>query len=713
MFFHNYPYTDAHELNLDWLIAQIKAINSTLSNFIVMNTIKYADPFQWNITTQYESNTIVMDPVTGVAYISTKPVPAGISISNTDFWTAVFDLSLMFANYNDNITFNNEYLNIVSTHVYPAGSWLIWKNNLYLVTSAISLGDALQPGTNIERKTIEELVDAISTRLTNFMSYVNTAYIKAYETVSAMVADTEIQSGEYVKTLGYYAVNDAGNALYHIVSTMPSGHYETLSNGLYAELIVFDYVTPKMFGARGDGVTNDATALNKCVQALTSGGTIYIPEGTFFITDHFVVNKNNIKVTGVPGASVIKVGAWVDGIRVSDDTYPITTYVIKNIEISNITIDGNRDGYVNGPNDTYGNGINLNSVNDVIVKNCVVKDVAEQGIVETFWNNDLSEPYSKNIIIDGNAVYNCQNSRIAIGGEGHFSNGSIINNTVIRSSAGVGIELSNNGGGSPRYKNNIIRGNHLINTATSSIGIHIGEAQMDDVIEGNIIEGFEFGIRISCDSGSVGDVSISDNIIKNFGYGAVMVFPINNTDFEGCINDNMISSDQTSNSPYITIVGGGYVRDNTIIIKAGDCNGIQTGDGITVEGNTILHKNSATGYALYTTGTGNIFADNKYNNIIDIASGNTNINNHKIGTGYKAYFSASVTLDSSGAAEIPTVTVPTDVIVSVISTTADHLCHLFVDNANHYKVCVTDLAGTAITGSETILVYYENRSLYL
>ena len=217
MFFHAYPYTDVHELNLDWILAQIKAINSTLSNFIVMNTIKYADPFQWSITTQYESNTIVMEPNTGVAYISVQPVPAGISISNTDFWTAVFDLSHLFGNFNDNITFHNEYLNIVSAHVYAADDWLIWKNELYLVTAAISLGDALQPGTNIQRKTVEELVDDIKTALESSITALsdavndNTAditaiknelagYVKVFDSITDLEA-ADLATGEKAVTV--------------------------------------------------------------------------------------------------------------------------------------------------------------------------------------------------------------------------------------------------------------------------------------------------------------------------------------------------------------------------------------------------------------------------------------------------------------------------------------------------------------------------------
>lgn len=97
MFWNKYPYSNLHDLNLDWIVAKIKDQEETIKTFINVSTIKYADPIQWNITKQYEANTVVVDPATGVAYISTKPVPSGIALSNTDYWTVVFDLDALFS----------------------------------------------------------------------------------------------------------------------------------------------------------------------------------------------------------------------------------------------------------------------------------------------------------------------------------------------------------------------------------------------------------------------------------------------------------------------------------------------------------------------------------------------------------------------------------------------------------------------------------------
>ena len=70
----------------------IREMQTELNNFVVTNAIKYADPIDWNITKQYEKNTVVIDANSGIAYLSVDPVPPGVAITNTDYWTVIFDL---------------------------------------------------------------------------------------------------------------------------------------------------------------------------------------------------------------------------------------------------------------------------------------------------------------------------------------------------------------------------------------------------------------------------------------------------------------------------------------------------------------------------------------------------------------------------------------------------------------------------------------------
>lgn len=70
----------------------VSKVIEVMQQYIETTSITYADPFQWNITSQYAINTLVIDPETGTAYLSLQPVPQGIQITNTDYWTPVFTL---------------------------------------------------------------------------------------------------------------------------------------------------------------------------------------------------------------------------------------------------------------------------------------------------------------------------------------------------------------------------------------------------------------------------------------------------------------------------------------------------------------------------------------------------------------------------------------------------------------------------------------------
>lgn len=92
--------------------------------------------------------------------------------------------------------------------------------------------------------------------------------VRYYDTISNMKSDTTLKAGMYVKTKGYYSVNDGGNAEYYI-RTKTNDDLE--DNGsihfigdLVAELIVNEFVIPEYFGAYGDSVHDDIIALNKC-----------------------------------------------------------------------------------------------------------------------------------------------------------------------------------------------------------------------------------------------------------------------------------------------------------------------------------------------------------------------------------------------------------------------------------------------------------------
>lgn len=158
MRFNEYPYLNLTDLNLDYILNAIKDIQYEVTNFVSINAIKYADPIQWNITKQYEKNTIVIDPVTGTAYISVAPVPAGVALTRPEYWAVVFDLSLFIVKAAKNFTDHYEAeTTLTATFPSTAGAWLVWGDTLYKALVNITAGDTYVVGSNIEHFTIEDL----------------------------------------------------------------------------------------------------------------------------------------------------------------------------------------------------------------------------------------------------------------------------------------------------------------------------------------------------------------------------------------------------------------------------------------------------------------------------------------------------------------------------------------------------------------------------
>lgn len=157
LFDNKYPYTDFHELNLDWIISKMIQLDHKLTNFVSLNTIKYADPIEWNIASQYGTNTVVIDPATGIAYISTQPVPAGVSISDPAYWTEIFNLQQIIGNITDNLTLHNNVQSPTLLFSVSTGDWILWNNKLYVATADMIAGTALIEGSNIDAASVEAL----------------------------------------------------------------------------------------------------------------------------------------------------------------------------------------------------------------------------------------------------------------------------------------------------------------------------------------------------------------------------------------------------------------------------------------------------------------------------------------------------------------------------------------------------------------------------
>lgn len=297
LFVFKYSRTDFHELNLDWLISDVRTLAEILKNFININTIKYADPIQWNITKQYEANTVVIDGNTGTAYLSVQPVPSGVALSNTDYWTVIFTLDILSAN--QNLTLRDDGANVLATFASVEGDWLLWNGTLYRVKQNISVNEAYVAGYNLDRYTVEMFINDYITAVRSLIGSLSdlattdkTDLVAAINELVTVVSNIELAIGDLndLDTTDKSSVVNAVNEVYAIATDAVEDIY---------------YINVKDFGAAGDGVTDDSQAFIDAVNSAENKTCIVIPDGTYVINSTVNITKSNIYIMGASKASII------------------------------------------------------------------------------------------------------------------------------------------------------------------------------------------------------------------------------------------------------------------------------------------------------------------------------------------------------------------------------------------------------------------------
>lgn len=192
MFNTRWPYTDFHNLNLDWILETLKKQDAAIADFISLNSITYANPLQWDITRQYPKNQVVLD-TNGDGYLSVQPVPVGVEIDNTDYWTKIGNFSALWSTVKLAITAADEGLKTTASADRASGD-LVWLNNtLYVCTAAITRGT--EYGSNNTAKTtidarLANLAQAVSTLQNNVADINNTLPDKIDKSTTGDLAQT-------------------------------------------------------------------------------------------------------------------------------------------------------------------------------------------------------------------------------------------------------------------------------------------------------------------------------------------------------------------------------------------------------------------------------------------------------------------------------------------------------------------------------------------
>ena len=171
MFLNGYPYTDFHEMNLDFLLKSMKTLKQAFTDFTASNSLIFAEPLLHNITSTYAKNTIVLDS-DGNAYISLQNVPSGVQLSNADYWLMVFNFEEYTEKANKNFT-NNYFRDMTrAPYALSVGDWVVLNDVLYEVTVAIAADGLFEIGTNLVHFTVEQFlkdfISSVNQTLTNW-----------------------------------------------------------------------------------------------------------------------------------------------------------------------------------------------------------------------------------------------------------------------------------------------------------------------------------------------------------------------------------------------------------------------------------------------------------------------------------------------------------------------------------------------------------------
>ena len=250
---HKAPYTNFHDLNLDWIIEVLNEFNTKLTNFVSLATIKYADPIQWDITSQYEANTVVVDS-NGNAYLSVRPVPSGVSLDRAEFWTKIGNFDELWANVKRAITPNDEGHSTTAT-ADRAVNDLVWVNGaLVRVTKAMTAGDAYVPGSNCVSSSTNEVLHYLITAFNEGLSAEQTAREDA---------DNQLQTAIDAEQT---ARENADNQLQNSINQIQT------------------YVSAPGAGIKANDQSAAAQNTSTLQQLLDAGKTVYFPSGTYYMS---------------------------------------------------------------------------------------------------------------------------------------------------------------------------------------------------------------------------------------------------------------------------------------------------------------------------------------------------------------------------------------------------------------------------------------------
>lgn len=290
-FYNKYPYTDFHELNLDWILKEIKETEKKVDDFTVFNTLTWAG--EWDASKSYVKWSIVQN-ADGNGFICIKAVPPNVDLSNREYWKQVANYEALYAAFNQRITTLEADTSLINSKLLV--------NNIVKGKKILCLGDSYGTGYSPEKGDVWN--DGWISQLESLLGDSNTYYHWAtggtgFSTARASGGfSTVIKDLDFPSDLDYVIVcsgrNDAGQDHVNVQNGF-SSFTRTIREKAPNAVVYIGYIAQETKNFR---VKKDIADMHReyWIECLNNGLT-FIPDFRYTLRDSLSICSDGIHPT--------------------------------------------------------------------------------------------------------------------------------------------------------------------------------------------------------------------------------------------------------------------------------------------------------------------------------------------------------------------------------------------------------------------------------
>lgn len=495
-----------YQYDIGWLVQKILSFETELNTAIDLKTIHYADPIQWDITTQYAPNTVVVDPKTGTAYMSKVPVPSGVLLTNADYWVVIFNYQRIYDKIMSGVAFNDKD-NLNATRDLLVNDLVWYGGDLYRCTRAIPEGTTYIPGTNLTHTTIADCLATYYGR----------------DRVAQVLNDTVDVSGDYTLNAGDIA-ETASNVTLHStldmlldadgdMTELVTGGKTSEIGGKLTEQVTGDKtseiggkLTERVTGSREIDVDGDDSVHVDGVSSINRGGAVTEVLGS---SESKTVTGASTEIYKDTVTRTLEGKTIVNGKDIEATVESVVLHFPdKTVDLSDIS--SSLEGFVNVTDfGAVGDGVTDDTTAfKKAIEYCISNNVGLYVPALGLWNNDKGYILSAPLNIDYPMVFVCEPNAILNWKNAHLNTDATTSTgrngaTLFNSGYGINIDYGNYGGHKGVYYFGVLQGDKSYFNSGASLpyghywtGVRIANSDIVD-FKAVYISYWEVGILVT------------------------------------------------------------------------------------------------------------------------------------------------------------------------------------------------------------------------